>query len=189
MARRWVEFHRDHIAPAYPDFGEWFRVTGTTKSGIAHAHVVWFGAYLPKWWLIEKWGRFSGGDDAVWVEAVKGATGGGVARYLSLQFVEYLAGQEVRARWSSSAGWRERRGGEMGLGPRTPAPLTLNASALAFVEGDWYQGRKSRLPDVYRDAHGALRSRLRVADLVRHVSTAGPAARPSPPRQRPDSRS
>jgi hypothetical protein len=178
MARRWVEFQRDHIGPAYPDFGAWFRVTGTTKTAIAHAHVVWFGGYLPKWWLIEKWGRFSGGDDAVWVEAVKGETGGGVARYLSQQFVEYLAGQEVRARWSCSTDWRVSEGSVTGgapLGDGAGAPDLRGArlrgaetakAALEFVRGSWYRGRDGRLPAVYLDADKRLHTRLSVVELL-----------------------
>lgn len=100
MARRWVEFSRDVIAPEY-ELEAWLRVTGVTISGIAHAHVVWFGDYVPHDWLKLHWGRFSGGDDSVWTAEVKGS-GAGVGKYLSRQFVEYLAGQGVRARWSLS---------------------------------------------------------------------------------------
>jgi hypothetical protein len=168
MARRWSQFSRDVLTPAYPWWADWLRVTGVTKSGIAHAHVVWFGGYLPHDWLVIQWGRFSGGDNAVWLDEVKGS-GAGVSKYLSRQFVEYLSGQGVRARWSVSATWRRLPGSAPGAGRRVTglqAPETGKA-ALEFVAGGWYRGHDGPLPVIYQDATtGALHSMLSVSDLV-----------------------
>jgi hypothetical protein len=149
MARLWSRFVRDGLLPAYPGFGDWLRVTGVTKTGVAHAHVVWFGCFVPHGWLKENWGRFSGGDDSVWVDQVE-QTGYGVGRYLSRQFVDYLAGQGVRAKWSCSVGWRS--GGSGTANDRASAPARpvvggpdpirraeMGKAALEFVASKSYR--------------------------------------------------
>lgn len=168
MARRWVEFSRDVLQPAYPWWSDWLRVTGTTTSGIAHAHVVWFGEYVPHDWLVINWGRHSGGDDAVWLDEVKGRNGAGVSKYLSRQFVEYLAGQGVRARWSCSTGWRSP-GGERG-DPAVRVPTsTVGKAALEFVAGVWYRGHDGPWPSIHADASGDLHSFESVGDILRRL--------------------
>jgi hypothetical protein len=172
MARRWSLFSRDVLTPAYPWWSDWLRVTGVTKTGHAHAHVVWFGGYLPHDWLVIQWGRFSGGDDAVWLDEVKGHSGAGVSKYLGRQFVEYLSGQGVRARWSASAGWRSP-GAPIGRG-RAGSPPARGAetgkAALEFVRGRWYSpGRPvggGPLPVVYAADDGSLHSMGSVADII-----------------------
>lgn len=182
MARRWVEFSRDVLQPAYPWWSDWIRVTGVTKSEIAHAHVVFFGGYLPHDWLVINWGRFSGGDDAVWVDEVKGLTGSGVSRYLGRQFVEYLSGQGVRARWSCSSGWRAPRRPEAGGAfARTARPspgareralraAETSRAALEFVQGEWYRGHDGPLPVLARDGSGRLHSQLSIVELFRALA-------------------
>jgi hypothetical protein len=168
MARRWVEFSRDVLAPAYPWWGDWLRVTGATKSGIAHAHVVWFGGYLPHDWLVINWGRFSGGDDSVWLDEVKGSSGAGVSKYLGRQFVEYLAGQGVRARWSKSQTWlsRDASGRLPGVAGRGPSARPGASSGLDFVQSQWYRGHDGPVPAIWTTSDGQNHTALRLGELL-----------------------
>lgn len=189
MARRWSRFVDERIDREFGDFGAWLRVTGITKTGIAHAHVLWFGIYLPHSWLRHEWGLWTAGDDAVWVDEVKGS-GTGAAKYLSGQFVDYLAGQGVRARWSCSLDWRT--GDVDSLGPlrvvegpfgrqilaggrrltrssRRHGPFGAErlgpSSGLEFVRSEFYRGHDGPVALVYRE-DGLLRSHGSIADIL-----------------------
>jgi hypothetical protein len=164
LARRWSSFARDHVRPEFGSF-EWLRVTGITESGIPHVHVVWFGPYIPQAWLQTRWGDYTDGDGIAYCAIVKGE-GHGVAKYLSRQFVEYLSGQGVRARWSSSKGWRHPEG----LGGSKRRGAVLGADALRFVNSKAYRGHSGPLPVFYTDADGHLRSRLSLPALLAALS-------------------
>jgi hypothetical protein len=138
-----------------------------TASGIPHVHVVWFGPYIPQAWLQEAWGAYTDGDGFAYCAEVKGQ-GPGVAKYLSRQFVDYLAGQGIRARWSTSKGWREAAPGGEGDPRRQRA--VLSTAALQFLRSSSYRGHDGPVPAIYADAGGRLRSSLPLRELLACLS-------------------
>jgi hypothetical protein len=165
LARRWSAFARDHLRPAIGEF-DWLRVTGMTASGIPHVHVVWFGSFIHQGWLQDEWGNYTDGDGIAWCAEVKGQ-GPGVAKYLSKQFVEYLSGQGVRARWSTSRGWLRAEPGDEAR-PTASGRDPVGASALRFLRSSSYQGHDGPVPAVYVDRvnGGVLRSSLPLGELL-----------------------